>query len=45
MHELNISLGKHRGDTNWKPEYWTWDEFVERLRKVRRRRRRGYPSN
>lgn len=34
--ELDISFGKHRADTNWKPEYLTWDEFVERLRKVRR---------
>lgn len=36
MHELDISFGKHRADTNWKPEYLTWDEFVDRLRKVRR---------
>lgn len=36
MHELDISFGKHRADTNWKPEYLSWDEFVERLRKVRR---------
>ncbi|NTZ20914.1 virulence protein E [Paenibacillus sp. JMULE4] len=36
MQELDISFGKHRADTNWKPEYLTWDEFVERLRKVRR---------
>ncbi|CAM3744699.1 virulence-associated E family protein [Cohnella lubricantis] len=35
-HELDISFGKHRADTNWKPEYLTWDEFAERLRKVRR---------
>jgi uncharacterized protein (DUF927 family) len=34
--ELDISFGKHRADTNWKPEYLTWEEFVERLRKVRR---------
>ncbi|WGV57807.1 virulence-associated E family protein [Brevibacillus brevis] len=34
--ELDISFGKHRADTNWKPEYLTWVEFVERLRKVRR---------
>lgn len=34
--ELDISFGKHRADTNWKPEYLEWDEFVERLRKVRR---------
>lgn len=36
MHELDISFGKHRADTNWKPEYLTWEEFVDRLRKVRR---------
>ncbi|ASJ54219.1 virulence protein E [Brevibacillus formosus] len=34
--ELDISFGKHRADTNWKPEYLTWVEFVDRLRKVRR---------
>lgn len=34
--ELDISFGKHRADTNWKPEYLSWEEFVERLRKVRR---------
>lgn len=34
--ELDISFGKHRADTNWKPEYLTWEEFVGRLRKVRR---------
>lgn len=34
--ELDISFGKHRADTNWKPEYLTWDEFIVRLRKVRR---------
>ena len=34
--ELDISFGKHRADTNWKPEYLTWKEFVERLRKLRR---------
>lgn len=34
--DLDISLGKHRSDTNWKPEYFTWEEFTERLRKVRR---------
>lgn len=34
--ELDISFGKHRSDTNWKPEYLTWGEFVDRLRKVRR---------
>src|SRR5690606_32664553 len=36
MRELDISFGKHRADTNWKTEYLTWDEFVDRLRKVRR---------
>ncbi|MBX4145947.1 virulence-associated E family protein [Paenibacillus lautus] len=36
MQELDISFGKHRADTNWKTEYLTWDEFVDRLRKVRR---------
>lgn len=36
MLELDISFGKHRADTNWKPEYLSWDEFVEKLRKVRR---------
>lgn len=34
--ELDISFGKHRADTNWKPEFLTWGEFVDRLRKVRR---------
>jgi len=34
--ELDISFGKHRADTNWKPEYLTWEEFVDRLRKIRR---------
>lgn len=34
--ELDISFGKHRADTNWKPEYLNWDEFVDKLRKVRR---------
>ncbi|CAH8772249.1 virulence-associated E family protein [Paenibacillus dendritiformis] len=34
--ELDISFGKHRADTNWKPEYLEWEEFVDRLRKVRR---------
>jgi predicted P-loop ATPase len=36
MDELDISFGKHRADTSWKVEYLSWDEFVERLRKVRR---------
>ncbi len=35
MDELDISFGKHRADTNWKPEYLSWDEFVARLRKIR----------
>lgn len=34
--ELDISFGKHRADKNWKPQYLTWDEFVDMLRKVRR---------
>ncbi|TCL35628.1 virulence-associated protein E [Anaerospora hongkongensis] len=34
--ELDISFGKHRADTNWKPEYLTWEEFLKCLRKVRR---------
>lgn len=34
--ELDVSFGKHRADTNWKPEYLTWDEFLDKLRKVRR---------
>jgi putative DNA primase/helicase len=33
---LEISFGKNRSDTNWKPEYMEWDEFVDMLRKVRR---------
>jgi putative DNA primase/helicase len=36
MQELDISFGKHRADTNWKPAYLTWEEFVDKLRKVRR---------
>lgn len=36
MEELDISFGKHRADINWKPEYLSWIEFVDRLRKVRR---------
>lgn len=34
--ELDISFGKHRADTSWKPEYLMWDEFIDRLKKVRR---------
>lgn len=33
---LEISFGKNRLDTNWKPEYLEWEEFLERLKKVRR---------
>lgn len=33
---LEISFGKSRADTNWKPEYMEWEEFLELLRKVRR---------
>jgi len=36
MLELDVSFGKHRADTNWKPEYLMWDEVVDKLRKVRR---------
>lgn len=36
MWELDVSFGKHRSDTNWKVEYLDWDEFVDKLRKVRR---------
>lgn len=36
MQELDISFGKHRADTKWKPQYLSWEEFVERLKKVRR---------
>lgn len=35
---LDISFGKNRTDTNWKPEYLSWEEFVDKLRKVRRTR-------
>lgn len=34
--ELDISFGRHRADTNWKPEFLVWEEFIDRLRKVRR---------
>lgn len=36
MEELDISFGKHRADVNWKPEYMSWSELVDRFRKVRR---------
>ncbi|MGF7049130.1 putative P-loop ATPase [Paenibacillus sp. DS2015] len=34
--ELDISFGKHRADTSWKPEYLIWDELIDRLKKVHR---------
>jgi putative DNA primase/helicase len=36
VQQLDISFGKHKADTNWKVEYLSWEEFVSRLRKVRR---------
>jgi len=33
---LEISFGRNRSDTNWKVDYLEWEEFVDRLRKVRR---------
>ncbi|MBM7106878.1 Virulence-associated protein E [Brevibacillus laterosporus] len=33
---LEISFGRNRSDINWKPDYLTWEEFVEKLRKIRR---------
>lgn len=33
---LEISFGRNRSDTNWKADYLEWEEFVDRLRKVRR---------
>ncbi|MGD9678410.1 MAG: VapE domain-containing protein [Vulcanibacillus sp.] len=33
---LEISFGRNRSDTNWKLEYLDWEEFLEKLRKVRR---------
>lgn len=36
MQEFEISLGKGKTEKNWKTKYYTWDEFVERLKKVRR---------
>lgn len=35
-HEIVIALGKNRSDTNWKNQYITWGEFVEKLNEVRR---------
>ena len=35
--QLAISFGKNRWDTNWKPQYLTWLEFLDqRVRTVRR---------
>lgn len=36
MDQMDISFGRNRSDTKWKPEYLEWSEFVERLQKVRR---------
>jgi hypothetical protein len=36
MDHIDISLGKHRQDKTWKTEYLSWEELVERFRKVRR---------
>ncbi|WP_010271387.1 virulence-associated E family protein [Paenibacillus senegalensis] len=33
---LEISFGRNRSDKHWKNEYLEWEEFVQRLRKVRR---------
>lgn len=33
---LEIAFGRSRSDTNWKTEYISWAELVQRLRKVRR---------
>lgn len=33
--ELDICFGKHRSDTNWKPDYLIW-EFTDRLKNIRR---------
>jgi putative DNA primase/helicase len=33
---LDVSFGKSRSDTTWRNEYLTWEEFVDKLRKVRR---------
>lgn len=32
---LEISFGRNRSDTNWKPDYLEWSEFIEQL-KLRR---------
>ncbi|BBH19854.1 hypothetical protein Back11_11990 [Paenibacillus baekrokdamisoli] len=38
MHEIDlaISFGQNRSETNWKNEYLSWSELVDRLRVVRR---------
>lgn len=33
---LSIMIGRNNFDTNWKPEYPTWSELVERLKQTRR---------
>ncbi len=33
---IEISFGKNRSDTNSKPDFMEWPEFVEQLKKVRR---------
>lgn len=30
---LKISVGGSRKETNWKPQEWTWAQFIERLRR------------
>ncbi|MHA0855896.1 virulence-associated E family protein [Paenibacillus sp. CMAA1364] len=34
--EITIAFGKNRTDTHWKNDYVTWNEFVNRLRNLRR---------
>ncbi|BBH19809.1 hypothetical protein Back11_11540 [Paenibacillus baekrokdamisoli] len=34
--ELAIAFGRNRSDTNWKNEYLSWGEFVQRISSVRR---------
>ncbi|UTG84517.1 virulence-associated E family protein [Bacillus paranthracis] len=36
MLELDISFGRHRADTKWKNEFMSWEDFVEKLSRVRR---------
>ncbi|WP_010245879.1 virulence-associated E family protein [Acetivibrio cellulolyticus] len=33
---LEISFGKNRSDTNWKPDYPEWADLVDRFKRVRR---------